>query len=72
MFDDQTLQAISCKISNMMFDILQKILRSHCFLMSQKFKMQGYQRYRFKWIKTMLTDKGSLETTFGALLYYLK
>ena len=43
------------------FLIPQEILRSHPFLMSQKFKMQGCQWYGVKWIKSIFANKGIVE-----------
>ena len=50
-----------------MFEILQKILRSHPFLMSQNCKLQGCQRYVVKRFKFILADERSNETRLGTL-----
>ena len=55
-----------------MFDILQKILRSHPFLILQNFEKQGCQSCGVKRIKSIFTDKGNSETRFGTPLYYHK
>ena len=57
---------ISCELGNAMFDILQEILPSHPFLMSQKLETQGCQLYGVKRIKSIFAVKGNNETRFGA------
>ena len=42
-----------------MFDILQEILQSYLFPVSQKFKMLSCQWYRIKQIKSIFGDKGN-------------
>ena len=52
---------ISCRLRNAMFDILQEILQSRPFLMSQNFEMQGCQLYGVKRIKSVFVDRRVLE-----------
>ena len=47
-----------------------KILSSHFFLMSRKFKVQSCQRYGVKWIIFIFADKGNSETKFGKIVFF--
>ena len=57
-----------------MLDILQEILQSHLFLMSQKFERQRCHKPELNVykVKSIFADKGNSLIRFGAPLYYLK
>ena len=54
-------------LSNIVLLILQQILQSHPFLMSQNFAMQGFQWVGMKWIKSIFAGTGNSGTRFGDL-----
>ena len=81
------LRKISCRISQVMFDIviitfqqeiflshpfLREIFQSHSFLLSQKLETYGCQWYGVKRIKSIFAYKKNIEKRFKAPLYYLK
>ena len=54
------------------FLIVQEILQSRPFLVSQKFKTRGCQWYGIDQTKYVFVYKENNETRFGAPLYYHK
>ena len=59
------------RLSNIAFLNRLEIVQSHFFLMSQKFKMQGFQWYGVKRNKSNFVDMDNSRTRFRATLYYL-
>ena len=82
MFDYQTLLCIIlqeipiykvfCRISNAMFDIVQKFLQSHSVFDVRKIRSAGCQWYEVKRSKSIFADKRYSETRFGAPFNYLE